>query len=66
MKQNNEGIAEDSEEKMLQNFGSTRTGNHKNCKESTAIEILSEHENTGLPTRSAEPASGYPNFLKSF
>jgi hypothetical protein len=35
------------------------TGNSKNYKESHSTLKISEHENTGLPTRTGEPASGY-------
>lgn len=37
----------------------TMTSNSKNYTKSFNIEKISEHENTGLPTKTVEPASGY-------
>lgn len=60
MQQNNASTTANlEEENMLLNLSRTMTNNYKNYTESSSIEKISEQKNTGLPIRTAEPASGY-------
>lgn len=59
MQKNNTSTANLGKENELINLSRTMASNSKNYKESCNIVKISEHENTGLPTRTVEPASGY-------
>jgi hypothetical protein len=47
------------EKNELINLSRTTASNSKNYTESSNIEKISDCENIGLPTRTAEPASGH-------
>ena len=60
MRENNANTTANlGEENESTNLSRTMIKNSKNYKESCNIEKISEYENTGLPTRTVEPASGY-------
>jgi hypothetical protein len=60
MRENNANTTANlGEENESINLCKPMTRNSKNYKKLFNIEKISEHENTGLPTRTGEPASGY-------
>ncbi|CAE6486519.1 hypothetical protein [Candidatus Nitrosotenuis uzonensis] len=60
MRENNANTTANlGEENESINLSKTMTSNSKNYKESCNIEKISEQKNTGLPTHTGEPASGY-------
>jgi hypothetical protein len=59
MRKNNANTTALGRENESVNLCRTTTSNSENYKESSSIEKISEHENTGLPTKTVEPASGY-------
>lgn len=59
MRQNNASTTANHEENTLLNLSRIMTSNYKNYTEPSSIEKISEQKNAGLPTNTAEPASGY-------
>lgn len=58
MRQNNASTT-NHEENTLLNLSRMMTSNYKNYTEPSSIEKISEQKNSGLPSKTAESASGY-------
>jgi len=66
MRENNRITKADlKKENQQPNLIRTVRENSRTCKESSNIKKISECENTGLPSKTAEPAPGYQILIRT-